>query len=85
MFGVLAFAGGIGELINPTRPGSPVGGLALSAAITLVSAGLLVRWRWQEIQARNREIVARADAQHHAVMRGDDELGVYGRGGLPPP
>lgn len=82
VFGVLLFAGGLGELVSPTRPGNPILGLVFSAGIVLLCGGLLVRWRWQEIQARNREIARRADEQHQAYLAGDD-LGLYGTRDMP--
>jgi hypothetical protein len=67
-----------------------VGTVVISLVIAVPCACLVTRWRLQKVaqqravrRAAEAEIAARADAQHTAVMQGD-EWGVYGFRDRPP-
>ncbi|MGV9613221.1 hypothetical protein [Nocardia xishanensis] len=64
--------GGVGNLIE-----LELGPAALALGTACVCGWLLIKWRRQEQAAAIAEIAARADAQHQAVMQGD-EWGIYG-------
>lgn len=75
---VVCGIGGISDLVDGEFAAGAFGvvGAALFAAV-------LGRLLWKERAARLAEIAARADAQHNAVMQGD-EWGVYGFRERPP-